>query len=344
MTDVTFRCVPRIAWAAALMGMLTVITVVAAAPGSSATSVGPTLAALAGAPAQDGARVVSAVRLSDTVVDLRIDSPAMRATMPVRVILPRSWSEAPRRRFPTLYLLQGASDDYTSWTRETDVEQLAARDDVIVAMPEGGRAGFYTDWWNYGRRGGPRWETFHTVELPQILEGGFRANRMRAVIGLSEGGLGALDYAARHHGEFRFSGSFSGIADIDDAALRAGIELTCAREGVDPMQLWGDPVRNRAVWNAHNPARMVNRFRGVRVWLSAAAGMPGPSDLGAPLEAGMLEGPSYRPTADFAEALRRAGVQTTAHLYVTGTHSWPYWQRELHLAWPSVIATLRGSS
>jgi hypothetical protein len=37
-----------------------------------------------------------------------------------------------------LYLLQGAHDDYTSWTRETDIEQFTANKEVIVAMPSSG--------------------------------------------------------------------------------------------------------------------------------------------------------------------------------------------------------------
>lgn len=317
------------------------MTLPGATPSVSAT--GPA-SAVAGVPpvrADDGAYVSEVRRLGPNTADLSIESPAMGARVPVRVMLPPSWSRDARRTFPTLYLLQGASDDYTSWTRETDIGELAPQADVIVVTPEGGRAGFYTNWWNYGEKGGPHWETFHTEELPQILERGFRANTRRALIGLSEGGLGALDYAARHRGKYAFAGSFSGVVDLDDPGLRAGIVLTCVREGVDPVRLWGDPVRNRAVWDAHNPARMVNRFRGVKVHLSAATGMPGPLSGGAPLEAGLLEGPAYQPTLRFADRLRAAGVDVTAHLYLTGTHTWPYWERELHAAWPSVLSALR---
>lgn len=338
----TSRRAHRTAWSAALAGLVTVFAAVIATPGAPAAAFRTALPDATGVRARDGATVVSTVQVGDSVTDLRIASPAMGATVPVRVILPRDRPAAAPRDLPTLYLLQGASDDYTSWTRETDVERLAAGTDMLVAMPDGGRAGFYTDWWNHGHGGAPRWETFHTVELPQILERAFHADRRRAVIGISEGGLGALDYAARHRGEFGFAGSFSGITDLDDPVLRQGIVLTCLREGEDPMRLWGDPVRNRAVWNAHNPARMVTAFRGVHVYLSAAAGQPAkPDDPDYRADAGLLEAPSYRPTADFAGALRRAGVRTTAHLYLSGTHSWPYWQRELHLAWPAVLSSLR---
>ncbi len=268
----------------------------------------------------------------------------MGTKLPVRVILPRNWYSEPERTFPTLYLLQGASDDYTSWLGETDIRQLASRTDVIVAMPEGGRAGFYSNWWNYGRKGGPQWETFHTVELPQILERGYRANSRRAVIGISEGGLGALNYAVRHHGQYVFAGSFSGVVDTADPTLRAGIYLTCLREGLDPVGLWGDPAQYPRRWDAHNPVRQVTGFRGIKVYLSAATGRPGPLDGGDDLLAGLLEAPVYAPTAKFADQLRRAGVDVTTHLYQGGNHSWPYWQRELHRAWPLVLIALRSAS
>jgi S-formylglutathione hydrolase FrmB len=43
----------------------------------------------------------------------------------------------------------------------------------------------------------------------------------------------------------------------------------------------------------------------------------------------------------FASALRSVGVKTTTHLYTPGTHSWPYWQNELHAIWPTVMRSIR---
>ncbi|SEG93978.1 S-formylglutathione hydrolase FrmB [Actinacidiphila yanglinensis] len=323
------------------MSLLTLFAVTGAPSGNATTGPGILVTRDSSVRSDSGAYVSAVRQVAPHVLDLDVYSPAMGGEEPVRVILPSAWSPYSRRTFPTLYLLQGASDDYTSWTRETDVETLAARADVIVVMPEGGRAGFYTNWWNHGRPGGPKWETFHTAELVQIMERGYRANTRRAVIGLSEGGLGALDYTARHRGEYVFAGSFSGVVDLDDRALRAGIAATCLREGVNPDLLWGDYVHNRGVWESHNPAHLVSAFRGVKVYLSAAAGLPGPLDANSPLEAGMLEAPTYLPTGRLADAMRRAGIDVTAHLYLSGTHTWPYWQRELHLAWPSVLHALR---
>jgi S-formylglutathione hydrolase FrmB len=290
--------------------------------------------------ADDGARITKVRRLSTLMWDLTIDSPAMGKTLPVRVLLPKHYSRHPKRRFPVLYLLQGVSDNYTAWTRETDVERLAARSDFLVVMPDGGRAGYYSDWWDYDRPDAPRWETFHIDEVLPLIERRYRATTSRAVIGLSEGGLGALNYAARHPGLFRYAGSFSGITDTSDTASRAAIVASCVREGIDPVRVWGTPEEQPELWASHNPLRMTDRMRGTRVHLSAGNGKRGPLDKKDDALAQILETPLPLQTYRYSQALRRAGVKVTTHIYPRGTHSWPYWQRELHIVWPTVSTVL----
>ena len=153
-------------------------------------------------------RIVATIVLSARVRDLTVASPALGETVKVRPLLPVRYQARPGGRWPVLYLLHGCCDTYQSWTRFTDVEALTAHSDVLVVMPDGGKAGFYSDWLT-----GPRWETFHLAELRRILERDYRAGPVMAVAGASMGGLGALAYAARHPGLFRAAASFSGIVD-----------------------------------------------------------------------------------------------------------------------------------
>ena len=155
-----------------------------------------------------GLQVVATTVVSARMRDLTVASPALGETAMVRLLLPERYATWPRQRWPVLYLLHGCCDTYRSWTRSTDVERLTARSDVLVVMPDGGTAGFYSDWLV-----GPRWETFHLVELPRILQRDYRASTVMAIAGASMGRLGALDYAARHRGMFRAAASFSGIVD-----------------------------------------------------------------------------------------------------------------------------------
>ena len=169
-----------------------------------------------------------------------------------------------------LYLLHGCCDPHGSWTGATDVEELSADSDLLVVLPEGGRIGFYSDWAR-----GDRWETFHLVELRQILEQRYRAGPARAVGGLSMGGFGALAYAARHPGLFRAAASFSGIVHTRLSPARSRWYRQLIHwQGADPDALWDDPQD----WISHNPYDLAPSLRGTALFLSVGNGRPGPYD------------------------------------------------------------------
>ncbi|WP_159424335.1 alpha/beta hydrolase [Streptomyces sp. 3214.6] len=278
--------------------------------------------------------------IDDRMFDLTVSSPAMGMSIPVRVILPASWRKEPKVTFPVLYMFHGGNDDYTSWTRETDVEALAENSDVLIVMPDAGKAGYYSDWF----AGAPRWETFHTDELVRLMEEEYRAGPSRAVVGLSMGGFGALNYAAHHRGMFRYVASMSSYVDLNDPAVRLELWLGTGKEGIDIKEVWGDPVENAEVWQAHNPTAMPRSFRGTRVHLSAGSGDLGPLDTGHSPDVALVsmlgEAALSKQNESFARSLRSAGVDVTTHVYKPGTHSWPYWQNELHSIWPTVMKSL----
>jgi S-formylglutathione hydrolase FrmB len=223
--------------------------------------------------ADDGARIVEVSRLGRRTVDLTVASPALGRPAKVRLLLPARFASEPNRRWPVLYLLHGCCDSYMSWTRSTDVERLTATTNLLVVMPEGGPAGFYADWYNAGRDGPPRWESFHLVELRQLLERNWQAGDRRAVAGPSMGGLGAMAYAARHPGLFRAAASFSGILDTrpDGPGDGAGLVLDVLRsQRQDPLALWGDPIGQAATWRDHDPYRLASRLRGTVLFVASA--------------------------------------------------------------------------
>jgi S-formylglutathione hydrolase FrmB len=295
-------------------------------------------------PATQRARIVHTLELGDRTVDLMVRSPAVGADVPVRLLLPRgpapsaaaqsSTGSGTAAGWPVLLLLHGCCNEYGSWTRETDVEQLTADSGVLVVMPDGGPAGFYSDWLD-----GPGWETFHTVELPMVLAAAYHASDRWVVAGLSMGGLGALDYAARHPALFRAVAAFSPIADtLHDPS---GYQELVRSQGEDPDRLWGDPAADVEVWRAHNPTDLAARLRGRPVYLSIGDGDPGPLD--APT-AGVdrVEQSLFAESLTLRDALEDAGVDATFDSYGAGRHAWPYWERSLHRAWPMLTAALRG--
>ncbi|MFD8303016.1 alpha/beta hydrolase [Streptomyces sp. NPDC059690] len=287
------------------------------------------------------ARIVSVRMIDSRTQDLMVSSPAMKSVIPVRIILPKDWAKYPKANFPVLYMLHGGDDDYTSWTRETDIEKLAQSSNVLVVMPDAGKAGYYSDW----HAGEPRWETFHTGELVRLVQRTYRASSSRAIIGLSMGGFGALNYAAHHQGMYRYAAAMSSYVDLNDPAVRIALALGSQRDGIDLRRVWGDPVKDSNVWQAHNPSAMPRAFRGTHVHLSSGDGVPGPLDLHRSYDQVLVgaaaEALLPKSMEKFASSLRFAGVQVTTHFYEPGTHAWPYWQRELHIIWPAVMRSLK---
>ncbi|MFD7502647.1 alpha/beta hydrolase [Streptomyces sp. NPDC059850] len=289
----------------------------------------------------DQARITAADRVSERVLDLTIDSPALGRDGHARVLLPSGYDRRPHRRWPVLYLLHGCCDPgpgWQAWTLNTDVEGLTASLPALVVSPEGGPSGFYSNWWNGGAYGPPAWETFHLGEVRPLVERTLRGNGRRAIAGLSMGGFGALSYAARHPRLFRAAASFSGV--IHPLRSPAGVQGIVQRYGADPTALWGDPTAQSAIWAAHDPYTQLTRLpRGYPVYVSCGDGTPGPLDP-ADRPVDPTEKSLWPMAEDYVRRARARGLALTARLYGPGTHTWPYWERELDRALPLLTRPL----
>jgi S-formylglutathione hydrolase FrmB len=247
----------------------------------------------------------------------------------VRLLTPTGWQPKPDRTWPVLYLLHGCCDTYDSWTRSTDVETWPELKRTLVVMPEGGDVGFYSNW-----KDGPAWETFHLTELRQLLERGYGAGTPRAIAGLSMGGLGAMGYAARHPGLFESAASFSGVLNPQaDAEVLHGL---FSRYTPDPDAIWGDPSDDRDTWAQHDPTALAPRLKGTRLFVSSGNGLPGPLNRGGAHDT--LEPLVLRESLAFTHRLQRADIPARTDFYGPGSHDWPYWERELRRALPTLAA------
>jgi diacylglycerol O-acyltransferase / trehalose O-mycolyltransferase len=299
-----------------------VLALVAAGCGGTAPPSGPE------------ATVIHERRIGPRVLDINIRSPAVGGTPMVRLLTPQGWSRDAPRRWPVLFLLHGCCDAYDSWVRSTRVEQMPELRRVLVVMPEGGAVGFYSNWLGTDGQRGPAWESFHLRELRGILERDYRAGQPQAVAGLSMGGLGAMSYAARHPGMFTAAASFSGVLHpVADTRFMTGL---FAAFTADPDAIWGDPRRDRRVWAAHDPTALAPKLRGTRLFVSAGNGRPGRlDDPYTPPDD--IEPTVLRQSRAFVGRLRAEGIPVRVDFYGRGTHSWPYWERELRRALPTLI-------
>jgi S-formylglutathione hydrolase FrmB len=285
------------------------------------TVVGLCLGACGAPAAQTG--VVADGRIDARLHELTVRSPALGATTKLRVLLPRGYDTS-RRRYPVLYVLHGANDDYTSWTRSGDAERLTAHAPLIVVMPDAGRSGWYTDWFNGVRGGPPRWERYHIGELLSLIDHRYRTIARRggrAIAGLSMGGFGAMSYAARHPDRFISAAAFSGAVD----GLVVG--------QIAPVGAFGPIVGQRVRLRGHDPWTLAGNLRSLHITLRTGDGRTG----------GPLGGGDAIEAAVHAMSLRLHRVLTAYHIrhvwddYGRGGHTWPYWRRDLRETLPSLM-------
>jgi S-formylglutathione hydrolase FrmB len=300
------------------------------------------LAATAGAfVAADGIRVVSVQRVDARLLALEVYSRALGSETDLRILLPSRYAAG--RRYPVLYLLDGTSGSAADWTTAGDAEQTTAGRPFIVVMPDidvhGNGGGWCTDSVNGAI---PDWETYHVDELIPWVDANLPtvAGRAgRAIAGLSQGGFCAMSYAARYPDLFGTALSFSGAPDIAyDAQAQAivtpVIEFTASElDGVAPDSMFGPRATDEINWAAHDPATLAANLRDTRLYLYVGDGRPGPLDTGptSPGEttAEVVEAGAERLTELFHQRLDALGIRSYYDDYGPGTHSWPYWARDL---------------
>jgi hypothetical protein len=135
-------------------------------------------------------------------------------------------------------------------------------------------------------------------------------------------------------------GSFSGAPEIDrDVQIRAGaygvIAATMAGlNGVEPDAPFGNPVTDQINWQGHDPATTIENLRPVKLWLATADGEPGKYDdpvTNPPgyVGAAAIESATHQSTDAFLQHARAAHIPYVDYDYGAGTHTWPYWARDL---------------
>jgi len=286
--------------------------------------------------AADGASVVAEQQVDARTLDITISSPAVGTDVQVRLLLPPGWSPSASRTWPVLYLLHGCCDTYQGWTQNTNVAQVTQGAPVLIAIPDGGPVGFYSNWLS-----GANWETFTATELPQILRSGFRASSLQAIAGVSTGGGAALFIAAHDPGAYTAVASYSGM---DCASLPSTVTLiltTVARAGIFPDFLWGDPLLQLPVWQQHDPCFLAPSLRGSELFLSVGSGLTASGgDTTCPTGGNILESAVALSVYALAARLTSLGIPYTPDFYSGGCHSWPYWQTEFGKSWPMLEAAL----
>ncbi len=300
---------------------------------------GPAVAA----PAPSGGLTLrSDIAINARLHELVFTTPDLNAPTYVRVLLPQGYSAA--RRYPVLLLLEGCCNtapQARDWTdpAKGNAEAIVGNAPVIVVMPDSGKGGFYSDWYNNGHGGNPRWESYHIGQLLPWVDAHYRTVAGRsghAVAGFSMGGFGAMSYAARHPDRFVSAASFSGALDSNDAQAVTTDEMLAYLDNPVPGSLWGPRATQEIRWRAHNPWDLAANLRGMHLALYTGNGNPGPFDK----TYDATEGKDVHPqSVSMHNRLNALGIAHEWHDYGGGSHTWSYWRRDLAQYLPGLMAT-----
>lgn len=231
------------------------------------------------------------------------------------------------RRFPTLYLLHGTSQDESEWLRFTGIERYANQKGIAVVMPSG-QLSAYTDM-VYGER----WMTYLAEELPQRLERLFPlsgSGRERFLCGLSMGGYGAAKIGLTFPRRYRAIGSLSN----GNHAYKRVLDAAPGRADAMP----GDIVNQRhwLCWGLGPGQSPVDTphdlYALAKANLPAAGPLPALFHMVGTADRNLK---SARHMRDFFRSLPDDPYRYTYFEQEMGDHTWQEWDRwiEIFLQW-----------
>ena len=237
--------------------------------------------------------VVTVNLQTDTV---KVMSQKMNREIKAVVVLPHQYFDNPTDSFPSVYVLHGASGDYSNWPKKKNLEQVATQYGVVMICPDG------QDSWYFDSPIDPKmqFETFISRELVAYVDSHyrtFRSAKMRAITGLSMGGHGALWNAFRHPDVWGSCGSMSG-----------GVDITKFTDSWHIKARLGNYEDNPERWHQHAVINLVPSIQpGQNIIIDDGA-----DDF------------FYQVNCNLHEALLKAKIPHDFTIR-PGAHSWKYW-------------------
>ncbi|MGW5386083.1 alpha/beta hydrolase [Nocardia sp. NPDC003963] len=319
----------------------------------------PALSAVPGAAADPGAHIVSLASGAGRSVEVTVHSPAMRRDIALQVLRPADTATPA----PTLYLLNGAGggEDAATWSAQTDVSEFFADKHVNVVIPREGAFSYYTDWQRedpglatkLGNNGRNMWATFLTEELPPVLDSAFGTTGRNAIAGISMAATSVLDLTIRAPRLYHAAAAYSGCAMTSDLLGQAFVTLVVSLGGGDAENMWGPS--GGPGWREHDPYLQADRLPDIPMYIASGTGLAGRYDSAADprldgdqrmLWNQLLIGGGIEAAADYCtRALQRrtqelGRTDIVYDLRPSGTHSWGYWEDDLHRSWPLLAGAL----
>jgi S-formylglutathione hydrolase FrmB len=251
-------------------------------------------------PVVDRPQIAAGARMQD----VRFNSNAMNREMRYRVFLPATIQ--PNTKLPVVYLLHGCGGDVRDWSNYSQISNYAVRG-LIFVIPEGE----CSYWVNEVGSPADKYEDYVTKDLIADVEVRFSAKsgrESRAIVGVSMGGFGAVDYALVHPELYCFAGGLSPAVDVPSRkfTLRRADQWMRFRHIFGPM---GSDERN-----SRDPFKLVEKANPqVTPYIYITAGE---------------QESMFDSIKRFAHRLVARGFQSEFHTK-PGWHDWQEWNLEL---------------
>jgi S-formylglutathione hydrolase FrmB len=287
------------------------------------------------------ATIVEETELSARVLELTVDTPAFSAPTKLHVFLPADYDAEPTRLWPVTYFTAGTMNRFSAFRDALDGESLTAGYPSIVVSPDA-NSGYWSDWYNAGAFGPPKYETFVIDQLIPLIDQRFRtiADRSRrAIFGISMGGYGAMMLAARHPDMFGAAATLSGAVDSNLPINAAVLSLSSTFDDAPQDAIYGPRLTQEVRWRGHNPTDLAGNLRGLALQVRTANGTLNPTigEGGDPNDAlsCAVEAGVYSASVNLHDRLSELGVPHDWVDYGDGCHSRQNFIRE-------VVDTLAG--
>jgi enterochelin esterase-like enzyme len=244
----------------------------------------------------------------------------------LHVYLPPGYDDpdSAARRYPVVILLHGWPGSDGDWFSRGQAGAIADTmiangeiPPVILVCPNGNGHGFrnrtiYMNAWN-GKR---RMEDYVAIDVVAWMDSTFRTRtepRDRAVVGLSDGAVGAFNLLFHHPDTFGGAGGHSGGYLLEHTFDTGTV-------------LGHEPFRSRLLAE-YSPS------------LTARSAAPKLAGATLYFDCGTRDS-DYPKNVAFDDTLTALGIPHTFHGY-PGSHTWGYWREHLHESLRAVTAPMR---
>ncbi len=191
-----------------------------------------------------------------SLIQMDFFSEALNMFTAVNVVLPLPrHAGAAVQDLPTLTLLHGMGDDFSSWARKTDAERYALEAGLAIVMPDGGLSCYEN------MAHGERYRDYVALELPRVMRETFPLSAAREknfIAGCSMGGFGALKLAFAHPETWSAAGCFS--------AAHTEYQPPAPRSRAMLARVYGDDVAACDARTAADIERVNGQTAPLRLW------------------------------------------------------------------------------